>query len=321
MLSGENDKKGMIRQLEMNLKIDPEFQEKIPPLTEAEFKQLEENIMSDGEVYVPIVTWNGTIVDGHNRWVIVQKHPGIPYKTKEMDFADKWQAFDWMYGNQLGRRNLTLEQKTYLIGKQYEARKHTHGGTGANQYTVLQSDQSGHTAHGRIRDQIAKEHGIGQGTVQRAEIYAKGIDAIRESEPELADKILKSEANVSKTAVQIIGTANSDERSEMIQAVKEGKKTVEKRDRKEIHEDRERIKQIKKDIEASRTVEPYIPNIDDLIEELRDSFSMYIKTLNITLSNYSKVIKGNSEMLVNLIDECITRKIEKIKEGIINEYA
>ena len=33
--------------------IDPEFRDKIPPLTEDEFYQLEENILSDGSVFSP----------------------------------------------------------------------------------------------------------------------------------------------------------------------------------------------------------------------------------------------------------------------------
>ena len=32
----------------INLKIDPEFQSQIPPLTDDEFKQLEENILRNG---------------------------------------------------------------------------------------------------------------------------------------------------------------------------------------------------------------------------------------------------------------------------------
>ena len=86
----------------MNLRVEKEFQEKIPPLTEAEFEQLRENILNDGEVYEPIAVWNGIIVDGHNRWKVIQEHPKIPYKIREMDFADKWAAFDWMYQKQLG---------------------------------------------------------------------------------------------------------------------------------------------------------------------------------------------------------------------------
>ena len=78
------------------LKIDPEFRDKIPPLSEDEFIKLEENIVSDGEVRDPIVVWNDTIIDGHNRWKIIQKHPQIPYRIKEMEFADKWSAVVWM---------------------------------------------------------------------------------------------------------------------------------------------------------------------------------------------------------------------------------
>ena len=57
--------------------IDPEFKSKIPPLTDAEYEQLKENILEAGEVYEPIVVWNGTIVDGHNRWKIIQENPEI----------------------------------------------------------------------------------------------------------------------------------------------------------------------------------------------------------------------------------------------------
>ena len=40
----------------INLKIDPEFQSQIPPLTDDEFKQLEENIhiKYDGLGYIPL---------------------------------------------------------------------------------------------------------------------------------------------------------------------------------------------------------------------------------------------------------------------------
>lgn len=65
------------------LKIDPEFQGKIPPLTSEELDQLEKNIVSDGKVINPIIVWNGLIIDGHNRYAILQKHPDIPYTVHE----------------------------------------------------------------------------------------------------------------------------------------------------------------------------------------------------------------------------------------------
>lgn len=70
-----------------NLTVEPEFRDKIPPLTDEEFKKLEENILADGEVREPLVVWNNTIIDGHHRWRIIQSHPEIPYKVKQMTFA------------------------------------------------------------------------------------------------------------------------------------------------------------------------------------------------------------------------------------------
>ena len=41
----------------INLKIDPEFQNQIPPLTDDEFKQLEENILKEGKLLSPLIVW------------------------------------------------------------------------------------------------------------------------------------------------------------------------------------------------------------------------------------------------------------------------
>ncbi len=55
------------------LKVDPEFQGKIPPLTFEELEQLEKNIVNDGKVINPIIVWNRLIVDGHNRYAILSR--------------------------------------------------------------------------------------------------------------------------------------------------------------------------------------------------------------------------------------------------------
>ena len=62
------------------LTIDPEFEAKCPPLTEDELSQLEENILEEGLVLMPLIVWNDTIVDGHNRYRIAQAHPGIGFR-------------------------------------------------------------------------------------------------------------------------------------------------------------------------------------------------------------------------------------------------
>ena len=67
----------------INLKIDPEFQSQIPPLTDDEFKQLEENILKEGKLLSPLIVWGNTLVDGHNRYEIVQDLPAQNLNLKK----------------------------------------------------------------------------------------------------------------------------------------------------------------------------------------------------------------------------------------------
>ena len=107
----------------INLKIDPEFQSQIPPLTDDEFKQLEENILKEGKLLSPLIVWGNTLIDGHNRYAILQKHPEIYFSTMPLPFESREEVLAWICKNQLGRRNLTPEQKYYLMGKQTKLKK------------------------------------------------------------------------------------------------------------------------------------------------------------------------------------------------------
>mgnify|MGYP000010650449 FL=1 len=121
--------------------IDSEFQSQIPALTDEEFQQLEENILSEGEVLSPLIVWGNILVDGHNRYKILQQHPEIPYTTRSISCTceTREDVLAWICKHQLGRRNLTPEQKKFLIGKQYHSEKSTRGGNHGNQYTQVQT--------------------------------------------------------------------------------------------------------------------------------------------------------------------------------------
>ena len=84
--------------------IDKEFAELIPPLTEEEYKGLEESILSEG-CRDALVCWGEILVDGHNRYKICREH-GLEFPTVQREFADRNAAMLWMIRNQLGRRNL-----------------------------------------------------------------------------------------------------------------------------------------------------------------------------------------------------------------------
>jgi len=97
------------------LKIDPEFQSKIPPLQFEEEQQLEQNIIAEGRLLNPIITWNGYILDGHTRYRILKKHGFIKFEVEEIQLANKYEALAWICKNQLGRRNLSPERKKFLL--------------------------------------------------------------------------------------------------------------------------------------------------------------------------------------------------------------
>jgi len=94
------------------LNINPELQRLIPPLTQEEFSQLTANVLAEG-IREPIITWNGTIVDGHNRYQIAQEH-GLEYDTSKMYFKSLDECKEWMILNQFGRRNLSNYQRSLL---------------------------------------------------------------------------------------------------------------------------------------------------------------------------------------------------------------
>jgi len=96
----------------MDLKIKDEFKKLIPPLTAEEFTQLENNCLDEG-IRDAIITWNGYIIDGHNRYEIVKRW-GIEYKTIEKHFDSEEDVKEWMILNQFGRRNLSNYQRSVL---------------------------------------------------------------------------------------------------------------------------------------------------------------------------------------------------------------
>ena len=297
----------------IELKIDPEFRDKIPPLTDAEFEQLRENILADGEVYEPIAVWNNVIVDGHNRWRIVQENPQIPFRTKEMEFADKWAAFEWMYRKQLGRRNLSDEQKTYLLGKLYEARKNSLGG---DRKSNRQNDDL--KPQGKTSIIIAKEQGVGQKTVERAEHFAKGLDAIANVSKEAAEKILKGGTRVAKSDVSEMREATNEEVKEFADAVNRGE-LPKKRDGKwATRETRDRYAKIR-DIAEQMGTEQRGTTFDDVLRLLEAAESDFISKVERMIESEKNNITADGrwpDVLEGYFDSAIS-DINELKERII----
>ena len=199
-----------------NLKIDPEFQSKIPPLTAEERSQLEANILEEGRLLNPLIVWKGIIVDGHNRFEILKEHPEIEYTVLEKEFAGREEAIVWICKNQLGRRNLTPEQRRYLVGKQYEAEKRAHGGS-----RKMEGDQP--SCHGdnlvsqpKTCERIAQENGVNWRSVIRSEKFAQNVDAAEAAVPGTREKILSGKVKPTAAELASVSRAAPEERPGLV---------------------------------------------------------------------------------------------------------
>lgn len=212
-----------------SLKIDPEFSAQILPLSFEELQQLEMNMIRDGKLTDPIIVWNKTILDGHNRYNILWKHSFIEYEIKEMEFSSRQEALIWICNHQLGRRNLTPERRKYLIGKRYEVEKQISQNRG-NQYTSTKKDatdqndpcQNKSGSH-ITRQRIANETGTSEGYVQRAEKYMNGVEAADEAAPGAREEILNGKIKAADREICAIAKAPKEQRPEIVAELRKPK--------------------------------------------------------------------------------------------------
>lgn len=180
----------------MEIKIDQEFKDLIPAISEEELKGLEESIIKEG-CRDPLVLWDDIIIDGHNRFDICTRHE-IKFKTVVKGFDDRDQAKLWIICNQLSRRNLPPIQMSYLRGLQYTLEKKEHGGQIPG--SMGQNDPSLTTA-----ERIAEQHHVSPATVKRDAKFAEAVDQLP---PEEKKEVLSGKSE--KTKSELIGRTDTN---------------------------------------------------------------------------------------------------------------
>lgn len=179
--------------------IREDFKALIPPLAPDELEQLEANILKEG-VRDPLIIWpvndSFVLVDGHNRFSVCQKH-GLEFPFKRVEFKDDEEVRDWMIRNQLGRRNLSPEQQSYLRGLRYNREKSQGKRT---DLTLDQNDPKLESASTAAL--LAKEYNVSEATIKRDGEFAAGLESIGKENPKLKDEILKGQSKLKKKDIR-----------------------------------------------------------------------------------------------------------------------
>lgn len=159
--------------------IDEEFQKLIPPLTDDEYRQLEENCIKEG-IREAILVWDRgddlVIVDGHNRYQIARKN-GLKWNHKVMHFESREEVKEWIILNQFGRRNLSAYDRSILalklkpvIAEKAKEKEHE------RKTTCQKSDKSYDT-----KKELAKIAGVSHDTIHKVEkIEAEATPGVKD---------------------------------------------------------------------------------------------------------------------------------------------
>jgi len=89
------------------------------PLSPDEYADLETSLLEDGCRDVLVIgAWpeGRALIDGHHRHRICTEH-GLPFSTIEKTFESWDEVLEWIYRNQLGRRNLTTSQRSMYAAR------------------------------------------------------------------------------------------------------------------------------------------------------------------------------------------------------------
>ena len=219
--------------------IDQEFRDLIyqDDLTEEEKRELETDILVRGCV-VPLIVWNGLLVDGHHRYEICKKH-NIPFDVKEIEFENREYAKAWILTNQLARRNLTPYRKIELLKRRDDFLKMAEEGKRKKQIsaeitnnkrwetpieesllsTVDKSDkneQSKPKEKINVRDAMAKELNVSHGTIARAGIIMQKV-AEGVVPPETIEKLRKGDETIGRVYKIIKTKENFEEKKKNLE--------------------------------------------------------------------------------------------------------
>jgi hypothetical protein len=171
----------------VQLTIDREFQALIPSLRDDELAQLEANLLTEG-CRDSLVVWEeeSVLLDGHHRYDICQKH-ALDFEVHTLSLPSREAAINWIINNQLGRRNLTPEQQSYLRGKRYNLEKRQDGGHG-DQKSVP------HNEGPNTAERLAEEYHVAPATIERDGQFAEALDTLEaQVRPGIRKSVLKGQ--------------------------------------------------------------------------------------------------------------------------------
>lgn len=268
------------------------------PLTDAERKELKKLLIDKGQI-LPILIWDGYVVDGHNRLELLNELNIEPF-YKEVAFESLDDAKMFIINNYLGQRNLTDGQKWELAHDKKEillekGRANLKTNVGNNQRLSIVDKGKKHNT----QNEIAKDLGWSTGKVAMADKVWK------EAVPEVKESIKAGETSINQAYQEI----RKKERQKKLAGKKEENKKQEKSSiitkPKVFIQSYKDFLPDKKDFDLLLTDPPYSTDIDDIEGFVNDWLPLALGTLKdnargyICIGAYPSEIKAYLDFFAN----------------------
>lgn len=175
----------------MELKVNPEYEAMMPPLSESEYQALRESISENGLYHPVIVNEDGIVLDGHHR-LKACKELGIEPEYKIRKFGDQDR---FIVESNLTRRHLNGFQKIEMLQPLLDKEKRK-----AEERQIEGGNQlplSKYLLRGQVRDIAGTKIGVSGVT------FDKGTKLIQEASEELKQKLRDGEISISRASDSI----------------------------------------------------------------------------------------------------------------------
>ena len=249
------------------------FETLLPLLSTEESDKLEAGILADRVVRDPIVVWNDVIVDGHNRHRIAT-HYGIPFSIVKKSFEDEDSACVWIIENQIGKRNLTDEQRSFQRGELYKLRKKKEGAPEGNRNAEKQLPQNEVVVSGKTSSetaqQIAKEQNVSKATIERDAAFHTTVTNIANNTGRTVNDILDLASKTSKQNIGRISKMEPEQQKAVVAKLATGE-TKSVADATSESNDKDILGLYHKDLNVLRKAVDAIQRIPDLLDRVGDS--------------------------------------------------
>ncbi|MGX7686847.1 hypothetical protein [Flectobacillus sp. BAB-3569] len=203
--------------IKQNIQILEELRDFIPPLSEDESQQLEQNILKYG-CKDALLVWETTrsvaglsitedstpayiLIDGHNRYRICQTNQ-LNFNIQLLSFNTLKEVKDYMIDLQLGRRNLTPQQASYFRGLRYNNEKTERGKYDRiTDEGLINVDDYFESKRVKVStaSKLSEEYKVSPATIRRDAEFAEGLGKLSTT---LRNEVLAGNQNIEKGLLQ-----------------------------------------------------------------------------------------------------------------------